>query len=117
MLTDIPFSFLFLNALVFSITMIAIRPQSIYVCFSCIPSLGNPFLNTAATPLDKSTTDRIRKSIESSKIAKEYKSLKVTNKVHADLIGGIIVDFGDEKTVDLSVKSRVQKLDQLISRE
>jgi len=72
---------------------------------------------TAATPLDKSTTDRIRKSIESSKIAKEFKSLKIKNKVHTDLIGGLIVDFGDEKTVDLSVKSRVQKLDQLISRE
>ncbi|KAK9899234.1 F1 complex, OSCP/delta subunit of ATPase [Cystobasidium minutum MCA 4210] len=71
---------------------------------------------TSAAPLDKSTTDRIRKSIESSKIAKEYNSLKVTNKVHTDLIGGIIVDFGDEKTVDLSVKSRVQKLDQLISQ-
>jgi len=71
---------------------------------------------TSATPLDKSTTDRIRKSIESSKIAKEFKSLKIKNKVHTDLIGGLIVDFGDEKTVDLSVKSRVQKLDQLISQ-
>lgn len=69
----------------------------------------------AATELDKSTVDRLRKIIESSKIAKEYKSLKVNNKVHPDLLGGVIVDFGDEKTIDLSVKSRVQKLDQLIT--
>lgn len=71
----------------------------------------------AATPLDKQTTERVTKAIQSSKIAKEYKSLKVNNKVHSDLLGGLIVDFGDEKSIDLSVKSRVQKLDQLITRE
>jgi hypothetical protein len=72
---------------------------------------------TAAEKLDKATVDRIQKAISGSKIAKEYKSLKVSNKVHSDLLGGVIVDFGDEKTIDLSVKSRVQKLDQLITRE
>ena len=71
---------------------------------------------TAATDLDKATVDRLKKSIESSKIAKEYKSLKVQNKIQPDLLGGIIVDFGDDKTVDLSVKSRVQKLEALITR-
>lgn len=82
-----------------------------------IPALSINQLNAAAEKLDKATVDRIQKAIQGSKIAKEYKSLKVSNKVHSDLLGGIIVDFGDEKTIDLSVKSRVQKLDQLITRE
>lgn len=76
---------------------------------SCVP--------TAAENLDKSTLDKIRKSIDSSKIAKEYKSLKVTNKVQPDLLGGIVVDFGADKTVDMSVKNRVQKLEGLLSRK
>lgn len=50
-------------------------------------------------------------------MSSEYKSLKINNKVQPDLLGGLIVDFGDEKTVDLSVKSKVQKLEGLISRE
>ena len=72
---------------------------------------------SAAEPLDKSTLDRLRKTLESSKTVKEYKTLKIHNRVQADLLGGLVVDFGDEKSVDLSVKSRVQKLEQLITRE
>jgi F-type H+-transporting ATPase subunit O len=71
----------------------------------------------AAEPLDKSTLDRLRKTLESSKTVKEYKTLKIHNRVQADLLGGLVVDFGDEKSVDLSVKSRVQKLEQLITRK
>lgn len=49
-------------------------------------------------------------------MSKEFKTLKINNKVQPDLLGGLVVDFGDEKTIDLSVKSRVQKLEGLISR-
>lgn len=71
----------------------------------------------AASELDKATVSTLEKSIKSSKIAKEFKSIKINNKVQPELLGGLVVDFGDDKTVDLSVKSRVQKLESLISRE
>lgn len=72
---------------------------------------------TAAEALDKATIDRLKKSIDTAKISKEYTTLNVVNKVQPDLLGGLIIDFGDAKTIDLSVKSRVQKLESLISRE
>jgi len=67
---------------------------------------------TSAQELDKATLDKLKKVIESSKISKEYKSVNVSNKVQPDLLAGLIVDFGDDKTVDLSAKSRVQKLER-----
>merc|ERR1711977_82560 len=68
---------------------------------------------TSASELDKATLSTLEKS---SKIAKEYKSIKINNKVQSEVLGGLVVDFGDDKTVDLSVKSRVQKLESLISQ-
>jgi len=71
---------------------------------------------TSASELDKATLSTLEKTIKSSKIAKEYKSIKINNKVQSEVLGGLVVDFGDDKTVDLSVKSRVQKLESLISQ-
>ena len=81
-----------------------------------ITSPAHSLALVAASELDKTTLDKLKKSIESSKIAKEYKSLNVHNRVQSDLLGGFVVSFGDDKTVDLSVKSRVQRLEGLINR-
>jgi len=66
----------------------------------------------AAQPLDKAHAERIEKALKGSAAAAKGKSLKVNYKVSAAIQGGLQVDFGD-RSVDLSVQSRVQKLNAL----
>lgn len=64
---------------------------------------------TSAVPLEKDIQKRLEDSLKQSIRAQEGKSLIVVNKVHEGLLGGLIIDFGD-KTLDLSVQSKVNKL-------
>jgi F-type H+-transporting ATPase subunit O len=88
---------------------------------------------TSAAPLPRDIMTRLESALKGSQTAQKAKSLKITNKVRLYLIvetathfffgkitqvnpsvlGGIVVDFGD-KTVDLSVASRVNKLNSLL---
>ncbi|KAG8832265.1 ATP synthase F0 subcomplex subunit OSCP atp5 [Serendipita sp. 399] len=68
---------------------------------------------TSATPLPKDIMTRLENSLKSSQTAQKAKTLKITNKVNPSVLGGIVVDFGD-KTIDLSVASRVNKLNTLL---
>jgi len=68
---------------------------------------------TSANPLPKDVLSRLESTLKQSQIAQKSKTLKVTNKVNPAVLGGIVVDFGD-KTIDLSVSSRVTKLNQLL---
>jgi F-type H+-transporting ATPase subunit O len=86
---------------------------------------------TSATPLPAPTLSRLETALKQSEAAQQSKSLKVTNKVivtayrltwpiivqvNPSILGGLVVDFG-EKTIDLSVSSRVGKLNNLLQRE
>lgn len=42
------------------------------------------------------------------------KKLKVTNEVNSEIIGGLVVEVGD-RTIDLSVSSRIAKMNKLLS--
>ncbi|KAG6865842.1 hypothetical protein C0991_011174 [Blastosporella zonata] len=82
---------------------------------------------TSATPLAKDVLSRLETTLKASQAGQQAKVLKITNKacfhltrfrtlltafliqVNPSVLGGIIVDFGD-KTIDLSVQSRVTKL-------
>jgi len=68
---------------------------------------------TSATPLAKDTLSKLESTLKQSQTAQQAKTVKVTNKVNANVLGGIVVDFGD-KTIDLSVQSRVTKLNALL---
>lgn len=88
---------------------------------------------TSASPLDRSTLGRLETSLKQSQVGQKAKILKVSNKVRSvdstsfllgwltsvqqqvnpSVLGGIVVDFGD-KTIDLSVSSRVNKLNSLL---
>ncbi|KAF8584825.1 ATP synthase subunit 5 [Ramaria rubella] len=72
-------------------------------------------LVTSASPLDRSTLTRLESSLKQSQVGQNAKVLKVTNKVNPSVLGGIVVDFGD-KTIDLSVSSRVNKLNALLQQ-
>ncbi|WFD36450.1 Glucosaminyl phosphatidylinositol (GlcN-PI) nositol acylation protein [Malassezia cuniculi] len=70
---------------------------------------------TSAKPLDKSITSRLESALKSSQFAKSdgAKSLKVSYKINESLLGGFQVDLGD-RSVDLSVANRVNKLNALL---
>uniref|UniRef100_A0A8H7Y7M0 ATP synthase subunit 5, mitochondrial n=1 Tax=Psilocybe cubensis TaxID=181762 RepID=A0A8H7Y7M0_PSICU len=70
---------------------------------------------TSATPLPKDVLNRLETSLKQSQTAQAAKVLKITNKVNPSILGGLIVDFGD-KTVDLSVQSRVTKLNNVLTQ-
>ncbi|EGN99909.1 OSCP, subunit 5 of the stator stalk of mitochondrial F1F0 ATP synthase [Serpula lacrymans var. lacrymans S7.3] len=70
---------------------------------------------TSASPLPRDISSRLETVLKQSSAVQQAKSLKVTNKVNPALLGGIVVDFGD-KTIDLSVSSRVNKLNNLLQQ-
>jgi F-type H+-transporting ATPase subunit O len=64
---------------------------------------------TTAVALEKDLQSRLEASLKLSELAGKGKTLIIQNKINEAVLGGLIVDFGD-KTVDLSVKSRVNQL-------
>ncbi|KAF8813931.1 F1 complex, OSCP/delta subunit of ATPase [Phlegmacium glaucopus] len=70
---------------------------------------------TSASPLARDTLNRLETTLKQSQAAQAAKVLKITNKVNPAVLGGLIVDFGD-KTIDLSVQSRVTKLNTVLTQ-
>ena len=70
----------------------------------------------SAQQLDSKLQSRLESTLKNSSIAAEGKKIKFVNKVNPALLGGLVVEFG-EKTVDLSVASKVNQLNNLIKRE
>lgn len=69
---------------------------------------------TSAEPLDNKILSRLEKAISNSKFVGKGKTLSLTNKVNPDILGGLIVEVG-ERTVDLSVSSKIAKLNHLLT--
>ncbi|PFH49777.1 hypothetical protein AMATHDRAFT_62534 [Amanita thiersii Skay4041] len=70
---------------------------------------------TSATPLPKDILARLETTLKQSEAGQKAKVLKLTNKVNPSVLGGLIVDLGD-KTIDLSVSSRVTKLNTVLQQ-
>ena len=68
---------------------------------------------SAAAPLDSALQSRLEKSLKDSAAAKTGSAVKITNVVNPGVLGGLIVDFGD-KSIDMSVQSKVQKMNALM---
>ncbi|GAV56171.1 hypothetical protein ZYGR_0BA00770 [Zygosaccharomyces rouxii] len=66
-----------------------------------------------AQPLDSRSFKRIEKALAASSLVGSSKSLKLVNEVKPDIQGGLIVELGD-KTVDLSVAAKVQRLNKAL---
>ena len=68
---------------------------------------------TTAQPLDNKSFKRIEKALAGSKFVGPEKTLRLTNTVDPQIQGGLIVEI-DEKTVDLSIAARIQKLNKIL---
>ncbi|KAE8374170.1 ATP synthase delta subunit-domain-containing protein [Aspergillus bertholletiae] len=68
---------------------------------------------TSAQELDKKSLNRIEKAVSGSQFS-QGKKLKVISKVNPDLVGGLVVEIGD-RTIDLSVSSKIAKLNKALT--
>ncbi|KAG7699186.1 hypothetical protein KL930_002027 [Ogataea haglerorum] len=68
----------------------------------------------SAKPLDSKILNRLTKSITNSKYVGPGKTLKIKNEVNPEILGGLIVEVAD-KSVDLSLASKVNKLNKVLS--
>ncbi|KAJ5784070.1 uncharacterized protein N7518_009747 [Penicillium psychrosexuale] len=68
---------------------------------------------TSAQELDAKTINRLEKAISKSQFSLG-KKLKVITKVNPDIVGGLIVEIAD-RTVDLSVSSKIAKMNKALS--
>lgn len=68
----------------------------------------------SAKALDPKTLSKLEKAISASKYVGQGKTLKISNEVNPDILGGLIVEVGD-KTVDLSVSAKVSKLNKVLT--
>ncbi|KAK0386407.1 hypothetical protein NLU13_6244 [Sarocladium strictum] len=69
---------------------------------------------TSAQPLDNKTLNRLETAVSKSSYVGQGKKLKVTNEVNPDIVGGLVVEVGD-RTIDLSVSSRIAKMNKLLN--
>ncbi|SJM87873.1 probable ATP synthase subunit 5, mitochondrial [Zygosaccharomyces bailii] len=67
----------------------------------------------SAQPLDSKSFKRIEKAVAQSCLVGSSKTLKLVNDVRPEIQGGLIVELGD-KTVDLSVAAKLQKLNKAL---
>ncbi|KAK0741061.1 ATP synthase delta subunit-domain-containing protein [Schizothecium vesticola] len=69
---------------------------------------------TTAQALDNKSLGRLETAVSKSSYVGAGKKLKVTNTVNPDIVGGLIVEIGD-RTIDLSVSSKIHKMNKLLT--
>eukprot|EP00842_Homolaphlyctis_polyrhiza_P002549 jgi/Hompol1/3295/HPOL_006455-RA len=69
---------------------------------------------TSAKELDSRTLNKLKDVLAKSSLVAAGSKLIVSNAVNPEIIGGLVIEVGD-KTIDLSVSSKVTKLNNLIS--
>ncbi|KAK4115691.1 mitochondrial ATP synthase subunit 5-like protein [Canariomyces notabilis] len=69
---------------------------------------------TSAQPLDNKTLNRLETAVSKSNYISPGQKLKVKNTVNPDIVGGLIVEVG-ERTIDLSVSSKLAKMNKLLT--
>lgn len=68
---------------------------------------------TSAKALDSKVLKKLQTAIGKSSFVGSGKSLEIANEVNPDILGGLVVEVGD-KTVDLSIQSKIGKLNQAL---
>ncbi|RKO89929.1 OSCP/delta subunit of ATPase [Blyttiomyces helicus] len=69
---------------------------------------------TSAKDLDAKVSKQLRDILQKSSLIEKNAKLIVTNKVDPQILGGLIIEVG-EKTIDLSVSSKITKLNRLLT--
>ncbi|GES85484.1 ATP synthase subunit O, mitochondrial [Rhizophagus clarus] len=72
-----------------------------------------PVTIVSVKELDSNILRRLEKSL--AKFLDPGQKLIVTNKVNPSILGGLVVEIGNDKTIDLSVSSKLAKLNKLLT--
>ncbi|KAJ3217578.1 ATP synthase subunit O, mitochondrial [Dinochytrium kinnereticum] len=72
-----------------------------------------PVVVTSAKELDAKVSRQVRDILQKSSLIEKTQKITMTNKIDPAILGGLIIEIGD-KTIDLSVSSKVTKLDRLL---
>ncbi|KAL8977625.1 MAG: hypothetical protein Q9205_006613 [Flavoplaca limonia] len=68
---------------------------------------------TSAAKLDNKVLQRLEAAVAKSEYS-QGKKLKVVSKINPDIMGGLVVEVGD-RTIDLSVSSKIAKMNKLLT--
>ncbi|KAL8858045.1 MAG: hypothetical protein Q9178_005370 [Gyalolechia marmorata] len=68
---------------------------------------------TSAAKLDNKVLQRLETAVAKSEYS-QGKKLKVVAKINPDIMGGLVVEVGD-RTIDLSVSSKISKMNKLLT--
>ncbi|KAL1590889.1 hypothetical protein WHR41_00482 [Cladosporium halotolerans] len=68
---------------------------------------------TSAAPLDAKVVKQLETAVGKSQYVGQGKKLKVVPKVNPEIRGGLVVEIGD-RTIDLSVSSKIAKMNKLL---
>ncbi|KAG9293208.1 hypothetical protein G9A89_010545 [Geosiphon pyriformis] len=74
-----------------------------------------PVTIISAQQLDQKQLNTLTNTLKKSKLVSPEHKLIITNRVDPSILGGLIVEFGTEKTIDLSVTSKINKLNKLLT--
>ncbi|KAF1821112.1 OSCP-domain-containing protein [Dissoconium aciculare CBS 342.82] len=69
---------------------------------------------TSAAPLEAKVIKQLENAVGKSQYVGQGKKLKVVSKVNPEIRGGLVVEIGD-RTIDLSVSSKLAKMNKLLS--
>ncbi|KAJ1645262.1 ATP synthase F0 subcomplex subunit OSCP atp5 [Coemansia asiatica] len=69
---------------------------------------------TSANPLGNKELKQVKDNLTKGGLIKDVKEVNVVNKVNPSILGGMVVEFGDY-TIDMSVSSRLAKLEKLLT--
>ncbi|RHZ88114.1 hypothetical protein Glove_26g140 [Diversispora epigaea] len=74
-----------------------------------------PVTITSAKELDQKTVTQLKVALSKSKLFDSSHKLLISNKVNPSILGGLMIELGEDKTIDLSVASRIAKLNKLLT--
>ncbi|KAJ3041132.1 ATP synthase F0 subcomplex subunit OSCP atp5 [Rhizophlyctis rosea] len=69
---------------------------------------------TSAKELDAKLSRQLRDILQRSNLVEKNGKLIITNKVDPQILGGLVIDLGD-RTIDLSVSSKITKLNRILA--
>ncbi|KAJ1928739.1 ATP synthase F0 subcomplex subunit OSCP atp5 [Tieghemiomyces parasiticus] len=69
---------------------------------------------TSSKALTGDQLNKLKASLSKGNLVANAKSVTVDNKVNPSIVGGLIIEFGD-KTIDMSLASKLSKLDKMLT--
>ncbi|KAJ2739433.1 AP-3 complex subunit delta [Coemansia sp. Cherry 401B] len=69
---------------------------------------------TSANALNSKDLKQVKDNLTKGGLIKDFKEVNVVNKINPSILGGMVVEFGDY-TIDMSVASRLAKIEKLLT--